>query len=80
MLSMSTLNKARKERNEAQDRVEVLGMQIFLLYGNLLTDEVRQPWEKIVKAQTTLSSPGKTSVVRCMIRRQGKPGHPSWIA
>ena len=27
-------------------------MQIFQLYGNLLTDEARQPWEKIVKAQT----------------------------
>ena len=31
--------------------MEVVGMQIFQLYGNLLTDEVRQPWEKIVKAQ-----------------------------
>jgi len=27
-------------------------MQIFQLYGNLLTDEARQPWEKIMKAQT----------------------------
>ncbi len=30
----------------------MLGTQIFQLYGNLLTDEARQPWEKIVKAQT----------------------------
>ena len=30
----------------------MLGAQIFKLYGNLLTDEARQPWEKIVKAQT----------------------------
>ena len=30
----------------------MLGAQIFQLYGNLLTDEARQPWEKIVKAQT----------------------------
>ena len=27
-------------------------MRIFQLYGNLLTDEVHQPWEKIVKART----------------------------
>ena len=32
--------------------MHVLGAQIFQLYGNLLTDEARQPWEKIVKAQT----------------------------
>jgi hypothetical protein len=25
----------------------------FKLYGNLLSNEARQPWEKIVKAQTT---------------------------
>ena len=30
----------------------MLRAQIFQLYGNLLTDEARQPWEKIVKAQT----------------------------
>ncbi len=30
----------------------MLGVQIFQLYGNLLTDEARQPWEKIVKEQT----------------------------
>ncbi len=30
----------------------MLGAQIFQLYGYLLTDEARQPWEKIVKAQT----------------------------
>ena len=30
----------------------MIGAQIFQLYGNLYTDEARQPWEKIVKAQT----------------------------
>ena len=30
----------------------MVGVQIFQLYGNLLTDEACQPWEKIVKAQT----------------------------
>ncbi len=30
----------------------MLGAQIFQLYGNLLTDEAHQPWEKIVKVQT----------------------------
>ena len=49
----SALGKAQKERNnKAQNQVDVLGMLIFQLYGNLLTYEVCQPWEKIVKAQT----------------------------
>ena len=30
----------------------MLGVQIFQLYGNLLTYEAFQPWEKIVKAQS----------------------------
>ena len=30
----------------------MLGAQIFQLYGNTLTDEARQPWEKIVNVQT----------------------------
>ena len=30
----------------------MLGMQIFQLYGNLLTNEAGQPQEKIVKVQT----------------------------
>jgi len=25
----------------------------FELYGNLLSDEARQPWDKIIQAQTT---------------------------
>ena len=29
------------------------GAKAFKLYGNLLSDEARQPWEKIVQAQTT---------------------------
>ena len=40
----------------------MLGMQIFQLYGNLLTDEAHQPWEKIVKVQTDT------------IPREGLPG------
>ena len=45
----AALNEARKDRNEAQERSDMLGVQIFQLYGNLLTDEACQPWEKIVK-------------------------------
>ena len=41
----AALEVARKARNEAQERADMLGMQIFQLYGNLLTDEARQPWE-----------------------------------
>ena len=47
----AALEVARKARNEAQERADMLGTQIFQLYGNLLTDKAWQPWEKIVKAQ-----------------------------
>ncbi len=29
------------------------GVKLFELYGNLLSNEARQPWEKIIKAQVT---------------------------
>ena len=29
------------------------GAKLFKLYGNLLSDKARQPWEKIIKAQVT---------------------------
>jgi hypothetical protein len=29
------------------------GAKAFKLYGNLLSDEARQPWEKILWAQVT---------------------------
>lgn len=34
--------------------VAMAGAKPFKLYGDLLADEVRQPWEKIIKAQVTL--------------------------
>ncbi len=46
------LEVTQKARKEAQERADMLGVQIFLLYGNLLTYEAHQPWEKIVKMQT----------------------------
>ncbi len=51
-VAKADVDKARKARNEVQARADVLGAQIFQLYGNLLTDEARQPWKKIVKEQT----------------------------
>eukprot|EP00804_Cyclotella_cryptica_P005755 CCRYP_000088-RA/>CCRYP_000088-RA protein AED:0.45 eAED:0.64 QI:0/0/0/1/1/1/2/0/155 len=33
--------------------VATAGAKPFELYGNLLSDEARQPWEKIIKAQVT---------------------------
>ena len=48
----AALNTAQKSRTEMQEQVDVLGMQIFQLNGNLLTDKACQHWEKIVKAQT----------------------------
>jgi hypothetical protein len=55
------------------------GVKAFELYGNLLSDEARQPWEKIVQAQTT----------KCLWediygvthdKLLPKPGTPSWSA
>ena len=48
----AALKEAPNARNEAQKQLDVLGMQIFQIYGNLLTDEARQTWEKIMKAHT----------------------------
>ena len=73
----AALNEARKDRNEAQERSDMLGVQIFHLYGNLLTDEAHQPWEKIVKAQTD-TIPWKDLRGEVHEGRQGKPGPPSW--
>ena len=33
--------------------VTMEGVKAFELYGNLLPDEARQPWEKVILAQTT---------------------------
>ena len=48
----AALNQARKARNKAQERADMLSMQIFQLYGNQLTHEACKPWEKIMKVQT----------------------------
>ena len=54
------LGAAKKAREEAQKKVEeaaqvvaAAGAKPFELYANLLADEARQPWEKILKAQVT---------------------------
>ena len=43
----ASLNIARKARNKAQARADMFGVQIFQLYGNLLTDEVANPGIKL---------------------------------
>ena len=45
----AALNETPKARNEVQEGVDMLCAHIFQLYGNLLTDEARQPLKKIVK-------------------------------
>jgi hypothetical protein len=47
--------KALKAIQEAKLAVTMAGAKLFELYGNLLSDEARQPWEKIIKAQVTNS-------------------------
>jgi hypothetical protein len=47
--------KALKAKQEAKLAVTTAGAKLFELYGNLLSDEAHQPWEKIIKAQVTNS-------------------------
>jgi hypothetical protein len=47
--------KALKAVETAKLAVTTAGAKLFELYGNLLSDEARQPWEKIIKAQVTNS-------------------------
>ncbi len=47
--------KALKAVQEAKLAVTTAGAKLFELYGNLLSDEAGQPWEKIIKAQVTNS-------------------------
>eukprot|EP00804_Cyclotella_cryptica_P008124 CCRYP_004607-RA/>CCRYP_004607-RA protein AED:0.43 eAED:0.97 QI:0/0/0/1/0/0/3/0/532 len=46
-------NKALKALEAVKRAVTTAGAKPFELYGNLLSDEARQPWEKIIKAQGT---------------------------
>ena len=45
--------EAIKKVEEAKQVVAAAGTKPFELYANLLADEARQPWEKILKAQVT---------------------------
>ena len=45
--------KALKATEAAKLAVTTAGATPFKLCGNLLSDEARQPWEKIIKAQVT---------------------------
>eukprot|EP00804_Cyclotella_cryptica_P020405 CCRYP_012622-RA/>CCRYP_012622-RA protein AED:0.45 eAED:1.00 QI:0/0/0/1/1/1/2/0/438 len=46
-------DKTLKALEAAKLAVTTAGAKPFELYGNLLSDEARQPWEKIIKAQVT---------------------------
>eukprot|EP00804_Cyclotella_cryptica_P028158 CCRYP_011021-RA/>CCRYP_011021-RA protein AED:0.58 eAED:1.00 QI:0/-1/0/1/-1/1/1/0/134 len=46
-------DKALKALEAAKLAVTMAGAKPFELYRNLLSNEARQPWEKIIKAQVT---------------------------
>eukprot|EP00804_Cyclotella_cryptica_P022170 CCRYP_011629-RA/>CCRYP_011629-RA protein AED:0.39 eAED:0.94 QI:0/0/0/1/1/1/2/0/386 len=46
-------DKVLKALEDVKLAVATTGAKPFKLYGNLLSDEARQPWEKIIKAQVT---------------------------
>jgi hypothetical protein len=49
----SAYEKAKQALDTAKVATVTEGQKPFELYGNLLSDEARQPWDKIVQAQTT---------------------------
>eukprot|EP00804_Cyclotella_cryptica_P002897 CCRYP_020869-RA/>CCRYP_020869-RA protein AED:0.31 eAED:0.75 QI:0/0/0/1/1/1/3/0/338 len=49
----ATYDKVLKALEDAKLAVATAGLKPFELYGNLLSDEARQTWEKIIKAQVT---------------------------
>jgi hypothetical protein len=49
----SAYKKAKHAVDAAKPAATTEGAKAFELYGNLLSDEARQPWEKIIQAQTT---------------------------
>jgi len=49
----SAYEKSAQALDAAKLTVMTEGAKAFKLYGNLLSDEARQPWEKIFQAQTT---------------------------
>jgi hypothetical protein len=51
--SKSAYEKAKQGVDAAKLAATMKGAKAFELCGNLLSDEARQPWEKIAQAQTT---------------------------
>jgi len=49
----SAYKKAAKALDAAKLVAMMEGVKAFKLYGNILSNETRQPWEKIVQAQMT---------------------------
>ena len=45
--------KAKQAVDAAKLAITTEGAKVFKLYGNLLSHEARQPWQKIVQAQMT---------------------------
>jgi hypothetical protein len=46
-------NKSKRAVEAAKLTATMEGAKPFKLYRNLLSDEARQPWEKIIQARTT---------------------------
>ena len=53
LAAKSAYEKAKQTVEAAKLAATMEGAKAFELYGNLLSDEARQPWEKIVQAQMT---------------------------
>ena len=53
MEAEAAYDKVLKTLEDAKLAAAMAGAKPFELYGNLLSNEARQPWEKIIKAQVT---------------------------
>jgi len=78
--SLEAAKKAYEKATHAVDAAKLAvtteGANAFELYGNLSSNEARQPWDKILQAQVT-KCPRKTSTESLMMKLLPKPGAPS---
>jgi len=72
--------KAKLAVEAAKLTITMEGVKAFKLYGNLLSNEAMQPWEKIIQAQM-MKCPWEDVYLESLIMKLlPKSGTPSWSA
>jgi hypothetical protein len=75
----SVYEEAKQTVDDVKLAAMTEGAKAFELYGNLLSNETRQPWEKSSRPKR-LNVRGKTSTESLMVKLLPKSGTPSWSA